>query len=216
MDAHGLLASSLEVSLGHAGFSRVTAVDPDALLLDGATDAVGLVSGDIVLLGLLYGDGRTTLPLIRPLTGRGCRVVVMMSPQSLSLAGECLHHGAEAVLDKGMSFDRLVVVLRRLSSGGCAMTEEERSAVLESVQRHEAVGTALRQPFGLLTPCEVEVLASLVSGAAPKHIASTRGVTISTVRGHIRGILSKLDVTSQREALAMARHAGWPETRVSP
>ena len=31
VDAHGLLASTLAVALGHAGFARVATVDPDAL-----------------------------------------------------------------------------------------------------------------------------------------------------------------------------------------
>ncbi len=209
VDAHGLLASSLAVCLGHAGFSRVGTLDPDLLDLDD-TDAVELVAGDIVLLGLLYGDGRTTLPLIRPLADRGCRVIVMMSDQGLPLAGECLHNGADAVLDKAMAFDRLLEVVRRFSDGGCALTEEERSSLLESLKRSGTPGAVLREPFKALTEREVQVFFALIRGTAPKQIATVNGVTISTVRGHIRGILAKLDVRSQREALAMARHAGWP------
>jgi two-component system, NarL family, nitrate/nitrite response regulator NarL len=163
-----------------------------------------------VLVGLLYGDGRTTLPLIQPLAGQGCRVMVMTSDQGLALAGECLHRGAETVLDKAMSFERLVEVLRRLSSGASAMTEEEHAAMLESVARHGEAEQALRRPFRALTDREADVLSALVKGAAPKQIAARRGISVSTVRGHIAGVLSKLDVSSQREALAMARHAGWP------
>lgn len=209
VDAHELLASSLGIALGHAGFERVGTLHPDRLSLEGET-CLELAAGDIVLLGFLYGDGRTTLPLIHPLATRGCRVMVMMGDQALTLAGECLHRGAETVMDKAMSFDRLVVVLRRLISGGSAMTEEERTALLESVERHEAAECALQRPFRALTEREGEVFAALVAGAAPKQIAAVNGITVSTVRGHIRGVLSKLDVCSQREALAMARHAGWP------
>ncbi len=54
------------------------------------------------------------------------------------------------------------------------------------------------------------MFAALVCGTAPKQIARVEGITISTVRGHIQRVLSKLDVSSQREALAMARDAGWP------
>ncbi len=54
------------------------------------------------------------------------------------------------------------------------------------------------------------MLAALVAGKAPKTIAHTSGTSVSTVRGHIQRVLAKLDVSSQREALAMARHAGWP------
>jgi len=210
VDAHALIASSLAIALGHAGFSRVATVDPDRLILGGGEPSVQLAPGDIVLVGLLYGDGRTALPLIRPLAKRGCRVLVMASDQGLALAGECLDRGAETVLGKAMSFERLVAVLSRLSSGGFAMTKEERGALLETVERHHAAERALHRPFTALTDREKEVLSALVAGAAPKQIAHLRGITVSTVRGHIQGVLSKLDVSSQREALAMARDAGWP------
>jgi DNA-binding NarL/FixJ family response regulator len=206
VDAHALIASSLAVALRHAGFSSVSAVDPDEIQLDGTTPS----AGDIVLVGLLYGDGRTTLPLIGPLARRGCRVLVMTSDQGLALFGECLSEGAETVLDKAMSFERLVEVLCRLIAGDAAMTSEERAALLETVERHEAAERALRQPFKALTEREAEVFAALVDGLAPKQIAHRNGITVSTVRGHIHGVLSKLSVNNQREALAMARHAGWP------
>ena len=83
-------------------------------------------------------------------------------------------------------------------------------AMLESIARQEEAEQALRRPFRALTDREAEVLSALVKGAAPKQIAAGRGISVSTVRGHIHGVLSKLDVSSQREALAMARHAGWP------
>jgi DNA-binding NarL/FixJ family response regulator len=210
VDAHALIASSLAVALGHAGFSGVAIVDPDRIEPDGTTPSFDLSPGDIVLVGLLYGDGRTTLPLIAPLVKRGCRVLVMTSDQGLPLFGECLNLGAEAVLDKAMSFDRLVQVLCRLIDGGWAMTGDERAALMETVERHEASERALLQPFKALTEREAEVFAALVDGLAPKQIAHREGITVSTVRGHIHGVLSKLAVNNQREALAMARHAGWP------
>ena len=210
VDAHELIASSLVVALRHSGFPRVEAADPDTLTSNGQAKTAELVPGDIVLIGLLYGDGRTTLSLIRPLAEQGCRVLVMASDQGLPLAGECLDRGAETVLDKAMSFERLVATLRRLISGGCAMTQEERCALIEAVDRHDAAENALQKPFKALTEREAEVFTALVTGAAPKQIAHARGITVSTVRGHIQRVLSKLDVSSQREALAMARHAGWP------
>jgi DNA-binding CsgD family transcriptional regulator len=79
---------------------------------------------------------------------------------------------------------------------------------LESLERHQVAERALQKPFEALTKREKDVFAALVTGAAPKQIAHVNGITIHTVRGHIQRVLSKLDVSSQREALAMARHAG--------
>ena len=209
VDAHALIASSLAMALRHAGFERVATLDPGELDLD--APPVDLSPGDLALVGLLYGDGRTTLPLIAGLADRGCRVIVMASQQGLPLTGECLHRGAETVVDLAIPFERLVEALRRLSAGGHALTEDERTALLETVERHEAAERALHRPFQGLTERESKVFAALVEGLAPKQIARRDGIAISTVRGHIHGVLSKLEVSSQREALAMARHAGWPQ-----
>jgi len=209
VDAHALIASSLAMALRYAGFARVATVDPREMELD--DPPVGVSPGDLVLVGLLYGDGRTTLPLIARLAGQGCRVIVMASHQGLPLTGECLHRGAETVVDLAIPFERLAEALRRLSAGGHAMTQDERSAMLETVERHEAAEQALHRPFRRLTERESKVFAALVEGLAPKQIAHRDGIAVSTVRGHIHGVLSKLEVSSQREALAMARHAGWPQ-----
>ena len=209
VDAHALIASSLAMALRYAGFERVATVHPGDLELDDRS--VDPSPGDLVLVGLLYGDGRTTLPLIARLADRGCRVIVMASDQGLPLTGDCLHRGAETVVDLAMPFDRLVEALRRLSAGGPALTDDERTALLETVGRHQAAERALHRPFQGLTERESKVFAALVEGLAPKQIAHRDGIAVSTVRGHIHGVLSKLEVSSQREALAMARHAGWPQ-----
>ena len=66
VDAHRLVATSLATALRHVGFRKVVTVDPDEVHLNGHEDSIGVSAGDIALVGLLYGDGRTTLPLIRP------------------------------------------------------------------------------------------------------------------------------------------------------
>lgn len=209
VDAHAVIASSLAIALRHSGFERAVRVHPDELDL-GRGCTPGLVEGDIVLLGLLYGDGRTALPLIAPLVRLGCRVVVLTVAQGLPLVGDCLRLGAEAVLGEEMSFERLVDSLLRMDGGGTLMTDEERAGLRESVEQHRAAADALARPFLALTGREAEVLAALVDGRSPKQIAHHEGISVSTVRGHIQRVLGKLQVSSQREALAMARHAGWP------
>lgn len=204
------MASALAIALRHSGFDSTSSVHPDELELGEGPVPRPLAPGDIVLLGLLYGDGRSALPLIRPLAERGCRVIVMTVQDGLPLVGECLRLGAEAVLSKEMSFEKLIGSLGRLVEGGDVVTDDDQRALLESVERHEEAELALTRPFSMLTGREAEVLASLVDGTSPKQIARGAGISISTVRGHIQRTLGKLDVSSQREALAMAREAGWP------
>lgn len=210
VDAHSVIASALAIALHHAGFPGATSLHPDEVEIMVRTESPSTVDDGVILLGLLHGDGRTALPLIRPLVARGCRVVVMTVDQGLVLMGECLSAGAEAVLDKDMSFERLVRALQQLQGGMDAMDADERLALLEAVERHGAAAEALQQPFSCLTEREAQVLVALIEGRSPKQIAHGHGRSISTVRSHIQQVLGKLDVSSQREALALARHAGWP------
>lgn len=59
-----------------------------------------------------------------------------------------------------------------------------------------------------LTPREIEVLQLLAEGAASREIADRLAVSPNTVRTHVQGILTKLQVHSRLEAAAFAvRHA---------
>lgn len=58
-----------------------------------------------------------------------------------------------------------------------------------------------------LTPREIEVLQLLAEGAASREIADRLAVSPNTVRTHVQGILTKLQVHSRLEAAAFAvRH----------
>ena len=60
----------------------------------------------------------------------------------------------------------------------------------------------------VLTVREREVLAHLSEGFGARQIADGLGVSIATVRNHIRSILRKLGCHSQLEAVAEARRRG--------
>jgi DNA-binding CsgD family transcriptional regulator len=59
-----------------------------------------------------------------------------------------------------------------------------------------------------LTDREQEVLERIADGVPAKVIALRLGISVSTVRNHIRSILSKLHAQSQLQALARARSLG--------
>jgi DNA-binding NarL/FixJ family response regulator len=67
------------------------------------------------------------------------------------------------------------------------------------------------QPDYGLTQREQEVLALLVEGLSNAEISERLVITVATVKFHVRGILSKLGVSSRAEAIALA----WQENLVS-
>ena len=63
--------------------------------------------------------------------------------------------------------------------------------------------------FGSLTRREREVLGGLVAGLRPADIALRDFVSVVTVRNQVQAVLTKLNVHSQLEAVALARWSGW-------
>ena len=78
----------------------------------------------------------------------------------------------------------------------------EMHAVREGQRRVQA-------PFESLTDRERQVLEALVDGTAVREMAEGWFVSEATVRSQVRGVLMKLGVNSQLEAVARARRAGW-------
>ncbi|OKK01446.1 helix-turn-helix transcriptional regulator [Amycolatopsis sp. CB00013] len=64
-----------------------------------------------------------------------------------------------------------------------------------------------------LNPRELEVLRLVAQGQRNKSIAAALGITESTVKFHVAGLLKKLNVTSRGEAAALALSAGVPGTQ---
>ena len=59
-----------------------------------------------------------------------------------------------------------------------------------------------------LTARELDVLRGMAGGEPPKTIARALGISVHTVRGHVKNIYWKLDAHSQLEAVAIARRQG--------
>ncbi|MGY1897721.1 LuxR C-terminal-related transcriptional regulator [Nocardia gipuzkoensis] len=76
----------------------------------------------------------------------------------------------------------------------------------ESIRRHPA---ARRRPaYPALTHTEMTVLKQLPSGRTAQQIAEDLGVSVNTVKTHLRGIYGKLGTNSRVEALDHARRGG--------
>ncbi|MEU7138151.1 LuxR C-terminal-related transcriptional regulator [Nocardia sp. NPDC046473] len=76
----------------------------------------------------------------------------------------------------------------------------------DEIRRHPAVRRDDTQ--SRLTATERLVLAQLPSGRTAQQIAEGLGVSINTVKTHLRGIYSKLGTSSRAETLILARRTG--------
>ena len=109
--------------------------------------------------------------------------------------------GACGYLLKGTPPERLIESLREAMEGGAPMSPQIARRVVEHFQ------TPRRQRLALsydLTPHESRILGLLVEGHHYQTAADELGVTVNTIRFHLRRIYEKLQVHSKSEAVAKA------------
>jgi DNA-binding NarL/FixJ family response regulator len=111
---------------------------------------------------------------------------------------ESLKAGANGYLLKGISARELLEAIAQVHAGGSPMTGLIARKVVQFFKR---LGRASEQVEGL-SPREREILERLGGGAASKEIADALGLSVHTVRMHIRGIYRKLHVHSRSEVVA--------------
>lgn len=148
------------------------------------------------------------LPLVPQITALGVPVMVMTATADERVMGAALDAGASAVFGLTASPAEVLESLREVVAGRSAMRPAERDRLIAIATEARATYDAVRLLVSRLTPREYAVLQELAVGNRAETIAAEHHVSIATVRSHIRAILTKLEVSSQLEAVAIARTAG--------
>jgi DNA-binding NarL/FixJ family response regulator len=181
------------VTMGGDALEALREHEPDLVLIDvGLPDESGIAVGAKLLAE-------------RPET----RVVALTALADPELVREALHVGFSGYLTKDTQAELFARAVQGVIDGQIVVPQRIGKEALEPVPvlalepEESAVGLLVRQ----LTPRELEVLEMLAQGAGGGEIARRLGVSPNTVRTHVQGILSKLQVHSRLEAAAFAvRH----------
>ncbi len=207
VEDHVLLGDALAASL------RAQGISADLVPLDsreGVIETVTTVAPDLVLLdlelGAPVGDGST---LVRPFVAAGAGVLVVSASECPHRIGTAVEAGALDVVSKSAPFDRLLQTVVAAAEGRHRMRESDRQRILHDLHDARERDRSARAPFASLTPREQRVLRALSDGLSVASMARDWYVAEATVRSQVRGVLMKLGVTSQLEAVALARLVGW-------
>jgi DNA-binding NarL/FixJ family response regulator len=111
---------------------------------------------------------------------------------------DALYAGANGYLLKKYISDKLINSIAEVLQGGAPMSPSIARMVISHM--HETTTNNDYQ----LTPREKEILQSLSKGNSFKLIAAELGISLETVRTHIKHIYDKLHVQSQIEAVSKA------------
>jgi DNA-binding NarL/FixJ family response regulator len=137
----------------------------------------------------------------------GLLVVVVTVFEEPATILEAICAGADGYLLKKTPPQELLAQLRVVADGGAPLTSGVARTVLQLVREpRPASGPAAAESAGelLLTDRERDVLRGLVQGLAYKQVADQLGISLDTVRTHIRGMYRKLQVHSVAEAVSRA------------
>ena len=133
----------------------------------------------------------------------GCKVLVLSNHQDQNALFDAMQAGASGYLTKAIPLAQLIEATRAVLRGETivppAMLGDLLSQLIQSRERQNDVLRRLSR----LTRREREVLALLVEGADNDLVAQRLVISPETARTHIQNILSKLDVHSRLEALAL-------------
>ncbi|MGY1772051.1 LuxR C-terminal-related transcriptional regulator [Blastococcus sp. SYSU D00813] len=218
VDDHSLFAQAVQLGLAAAGIPATRVVPTSAAAVIAACRAAAPAT---VLLDLRLGAGEDGEPidgldLVAPLSEAGCRVVVVTGETGDATWGTAVERGAVTVVAKDTALDELVALVQAVGSGEGVLDGGRRQDLLAAARRARSEESARLAPFRSLSPREDEVLRHLAAGLPAAAIAAAAFVSEATVRTQIRAVLSKLQVSSQLQAVALARQSGWLQDGPEP
>jgi DNA-binding NarL/FixJ family response regulator len=203
VDDHPLTRGALAGLLAQHGFDVVG----EAGSGEEAIARAGELQPDLVLLDLSMPEmsGLEALPRVRHAAPHAEVVVLTASEDEDSLLG-AIRGGAAGYLLKSEPPERIVAFLRGIAQGEAALSGAVARRLLDQVREGPAQKTVPDSVARVLSARELEVLLLLDRHLGTDEIAQRLFISEHTVRSHVKSLLSKLGVSSRREALERLNH----------
>ena len=125
-------------------------------------------------------------------------IVMLTASDEDEILFQALENGADGYLLKRTKPAELRAALLDVLDGGAPMSSEIARHVVRSFRRG---GSADKAHETNLTAREEETLALLTKGYSNKEIADSMGLSIETIRSHLKNIYTKMHVRSRTEAV---------------
>lgn len=175
--------------------------------LGSAVDLVQRVRPDLVVVDLRLGkeSGLEAARRIRDLLPTAV-IVIVSAHQQVELIVRAAQVGASAFAPKSGCLADMLSVLREAKLG----------SMLVNPSLFEQVDFSGRPAAGSIDPLsarERDVLSLMAKALAPQEIASLLHISVSTCRGYVKSIHTKLGVRSQLEAVVKAHNLGLVEIK---
>jgi DNA-binding NarL/FixJ family response regulator len=196
IDDHEALREGLAMLLGQGGLDVVAAAGNVA----SGVDVVEHSGPDVAIVDLRVPDG-SGIDLTRELLERhpGLGVILYTGDSDVELLYDGLDSGARGYALKAGSIDELLSAVQRVAGGGTYVDPR-----LDRVLLSERVTSRLPN----LSPREREIMHLMAEGATAQDVGDRLGVSVETVRTHVRNVIRKLQARNRVHAIAIALQRG--------
>lgn len=168
--------------------------------IEGAVALVRSRAVDVVIMDYQLEDGDGVAATRQVLAEHPeIRVVMLTAHAHQSLIRDAARAGVCCLLPKNGSLPELLVAIRTSSRDGFTVHPQLMRSL--AVAESQVVVPSL-------SPREDEVLQLLARGLEVRSVASLLGIRVSTCRGYVKVLLTKLDAHSQLEAVVAAQRLG--------
>lgn len=168
-------------STGEQALREIPTAPPDVVLMD---------------IHLPEMSGVTCVARLRAILPK-LQILMLTRFEESDTIFRALRAGASGYLVKSIAPDEIVQAIEQVHAGGSPMSMQIARKVIAHFQ------AIPRPPDDIdgLTMRELEVLQLLAKGRLQKNIASALGMSVNTLRTHLRSIYEKLHVHSRAEAV---------------
>ena len=189
MEVVGVAADGLEI------LALARDLMPDLILMD---------------ISMPISDGIEGARLIREVNSK--IIILMLTAQDNDeKLVEAVRAGANGYMVKSTSSDGLLRALRGALAGEVPLPRHLTGGLLKEFNKPTVNLPAQAKrhtPSTTLTFREIQVLELIASGASNQQISDQLGVSLYTIKSHVRNLISKLGAKNRRDAVQIARDLG--------
>jgi len=146
---------------------------------------------DVGVIGWVIGpcDGRFILDHLNTMDDAP-RIIVYTGDESKVVPSQVMIHGGAAFVSKSEQPEVLLEAIATVAAGRMLFPYIDVRSIYDN-------------PLSTLTRREMEVLSDLATGRTNKQIARDLGVSLNTIKFHVRNLYQKLAVNSRGQAISM-------------
>ena len=158
-------------------------------------------SAEVMLVDIML-PGMSGIELIKKIKDKDpiVEIVAFTGSEDRETVIEAIRAGASGYLLKNMSPGDIVDSLNTISNGGSPMSPRIVRALVNEIQK-----SCLTGDISILSKREREVLSLSAEELSYKEIGEKLNISHHTVHTHLKNICVKLQVTTRKEAISIAR-----------